>query len=411
MSAGGPAGDSAARRYATDGTPYIVAGTLVASLGVVAFQVIGGRSLGPEGFDPVTALLTVHFLVFTVLLLPVEQFEVRRVTLGLTGGGVLVTAVVVAGSIGVATFVLLTRHRYFDGDAWYVAIALVSVVSHTVMAVGRGRLAGARRFRAYGLVSGAVAMVRLALALVVVAVAASGPGFGWALALAGFVTLAWRPFGRTPRGVERVERAGRFLGGFVLAAAASQVLLLAAPLVVRLLDSEPGLMSVVFVTFQVFRAPIVVVQNLLARLLPPFTTLAATGRGRELGAWATRFGWGGVAAAVPAAALSALFGPAVIGLLFGEGFTPSAGVAAAAAAGMVLASAALLAGQVLVAAGRTGALAASWLAGLVVAAAALPAVRGGADLRVTMAFALGEAAALAATVVAARRSDGTGVAA
>ncbi|MEX2420049.1 MAG: hypothetical protein WD652_06675, partial [Acidimicrobiia bacterium] len=62
------------KRYATDGTPYILAGTVVASLGAYVFQVVGGRALGAADFDPITALLTVHFLVFTVLLLPIEQF-------------------------------------------------------------------------------------------------------------------------------------------------------------------------------------------------------------------------------------------------------------------------------------------------------------------------------------------------
>ncbi|MBP1633138.1 MAG: hypothetical protein H6Q11_1426 [Acidobacteria bacterium] len=82
------------RRWASDGTPYIVGGTIVASLGSYLFQIIGARALadvgGPAAFDPVSALLTVHFLVFTVLLLPVEQFEIRRVTLDRTGGAAAV---------------------------------------------------------------------------------------------------------------------------------------------------------------------------------------------------------------------------------------------------------------------------------------------------------------------------------
>ena len=117
------------RRWASDGTPYIVGGTIVASLGAYLFQVIGARALGEVGgaaaFDPVSALLTVHFLVFTVLLLPVEQFEIRRITLGRAGGAAAVAWVIAAGAVGATGFTFFTRDHYFDGDAWYALIGFV----------------------------------------------------------------------------------------------------------------------------------------------------------------------------------------------------------------------------------------------------------------------------------------------
>jgi O-antigen/teichoic acid export membrane protein len=391
------------RRYATDGTPYILGGTIVASLGAYAFQVVGGRALGPADFDPVTALLTVHFLVFTVLLLPVEQFEIRRVTLDRAGGARAVAWVVAAGAIGATAFTYFARDQYFGGEATYALIGLVTVAGNALLALGRGHLAGLRRFRGYGLVSGVVAVFRVALALVFLWIASTGLSVGWALALAPFVVLAWRPF-RTERPKERTrhsESAGRFLTGFVLASAASQVLLLLAPMAVGILTDEPGVMSVVFVTFQLFRAPIVMTQNMLARLLPPFTGLANAGLDAALRKWALRFGYAAIVLAPIAAVGGGVLGPAVVRVLFGPEFEPSWEVAALAAAGMVIAASSLLAGQVLVARGRTMLLAVAWIIGFALAIAALVPSIGDPGLRVSWAFVAGETGALIAIVIAA----------
>jgi O-antigen/teichoic acid export membrane protein len=392
------------RRWATDGTPYILGGTIVASLGAYAFQMVGGRALGPAGFDPVSALLTVHFLVFSVLLLPVEQFEIRRVTLRSGGGAWAVAGVVAAGALGATAFTLGARDRYFAGDLLYAAIGFVTVAGNAVMALGRGRLAGHRRFRAYGLVSGVVALLRVMLALIFLQMATSGRSLGWALALAPFVTLAWLPFRRASTGEgRRAEPAGRFLTGFVLASAASQVLLLLAPLAVGIVSDEPGLMSVVFVTFQLFRLPIVMTQNLLARLLPPFTNLATAGRDQDLRRWVMRFVLGALGLAPAAAGLGAWLGPALVRLLFGGEFDPSRPVAALAGAGTVLAAVSLLVGQVLVARGRTMLLAGAWVGGFAVAVVTLWLGRTEAGVRVCWAFLAGEAVALAAIVFLALR--------
>jgi O-antigen/teichoic acid export membrane protein len=347
----------------------------------------------------------VHFLVFTVLLLPVEQFEIRRVTLDRRGGTRAVAWVVAAGALGATAFTFFARDSYFAGDISYVAIGFVAVAGNALMALARGRLAGVRRFRAYGLVSGAVASARVVLAVLFLRVAASGPSVGWALAVAPFVVLAWLPFRgeRSPERPRQAEAAGRFLTGFVLASAASQVLLLLAPMAVGMIADEPGLMSVVFVTFKLFRLPIVMTQNILARLLPPFTNLAAAGRDDDLRRWAKRFALGALVLSPVAAVGGGLLGPAVVRLLFGAEFEPGWEVAAFAAAGTVVAAVSLLAGQVLVARGRTMLLAGAWAAGFAVAVAALLPAIGTAGVRVSRAFVLGEVTALAAIVVFAVR--------
>ena len=67
--------DGHTTRYAymrNDGTLDIVLGSLVAGIGGYAYQFIGGRSLGENGFAPIGILLTAHFLAFIIVLLPIE---------------------------------------------------------------------------------------------------------------------------------------------------------------------------------------------------------------------------------------------------------------------------------------------------------------------------------------------------
>ncbi|MFQ5947468.1 MAG: lipopolysaccharide biosynthesis protein [Acidimicrobiia bacterium] len=399
------------RRVATDGTMYIVGGTVVASFSAYLFQVVGGRVLGPADFAPVTALLTVHFIVFTVLLMPVEQFTIRSITLGrdllVTGGGREIGVIVIGSALLAAVFTFLARDEYFGDAASYTAIIVAVVLADAALALGRGYLAGYRRFRDYGLVSGLAALVRLGLAVAFIQIAVSGEAFGWALALAPLIVLAWRPFGRPNRPLPESstvpESARRFLSGFVLANAAAQILLLAAPLAVLPLGGSEALMSIVFVTFQLFRAPIVMVQNLLARFLPPFTSFAAHGLHHELRKWALRFGAVAILTAAPAAAAGALLGPEIVSALFGREFLPSATLSGIAAVGMLLASASLFAGQVLVARGQTPALAVAWVVGFVVAVVTLLLCPGDPDVRVAVGFLAGEFAALAAIVLAGTR--------
>ncbi len=63
-------------RYAylrSDGTAYVVWGSAIAGLSAYAYQLIGGRVLGAERFAPVSVLLTIHFLTFIVIMMPIEQ--------------------------------------------------------------------------------------------------------------------------------------------------------------------------------------------------------------------------------------------------------------------------------------------------------------------------------------------------
>jgi len=410
----GQPGPAAEARYAylrSDGTAYIVGGSAVAGVAAYAYQLLGGRTLGAEAFAPVSVLLTIHFLTLIVLLMPIEQLMVRRLTIDRTASGLprrawLLGTSTVVGSTAVAW---LGVDEYLNGDSRFIAFTGLTVATHLLFSAARGHLAGWRRFRAYGVSSGAASLLRLVIAIGITLVRPSASGFALGLVLGPLIVLLWRPFRAVPVDREELAESERaamtdrgLLAGLVLAAAASQALLLGGPLIVGLLGGSAVEMSVAFAAFTLGRAPLTFGYNLLARVLPPFTEMAARGEREELRSWARGMAWAAAGLSVVAGALGWLLGPWVVDVAFGPGFVPSRLSAATVAVGVVLAGAGLFVGQILVARNQPARLGIAWLTGVVAAAVTvLVTMRDAAVEQVALAFAVGEIVALVALVAGA----------
>jgi O-antigen/teichoic acid export membrane protein len=192
-----------------------------------------------------------------------------------------------------------------------------------------------------------------------------------------------------------------------VANAAAQTILVAGPLAVERLGGNATEISVLFVTLTLFRAPLAIANNLLARLLPPFSSIAA-GDGRSvLRRWAIWLPVGGAFLGAAALALGAWLGPSITSSLFGRDFRPSATTAALVAGGSVLATVTAFANQILLAMGATWRLAAAWAFGLVVAITAMAILAEDPVNRVAAGFLAGESAALVAVGAAALSSNRT----
>jgi len=391
----------------SDGTAYVVVGSAVAGLGAYAYQLLGGRVLGAEAFAPVSVLLTIHFLTFVVILLPIEQLVVRRLTIDPNQQGLTKHAYLLAGLtvVGATLFAFLGVDGMLNGDYRFVGFTFLTVGVHFIFAAGRGHLAGRRRFMEYGLASGSASLVRLAVALVVTVIHPSASGFAVGLIVGPLAVLLWRPFRQTDPDSQTLASAGEappdrgLLAGLVMAAAASQALLLAGPLVVGGLGGTAVEVSIAFAAFTLGRAPLVFGYNLLARVLPPFTRMAVEGQKREMMSWARGMAIAGSGLAAVGALLGYWLGPWAVRLAFGPEFIVDSSTAALIAGGVVLAGAGLFVGQILVADARTDRLAIAWAGGLFGAAAALLLTPGNSPItRVAIAFLVGEAVALAALV-------------
>jgi O-antigen/teichoic acid export membrane protein len=372
------------------GTALIVVGTLVATVCAYLFQLLGGRTLGPEAFAPLTILWTVQFVAMHVLYQPLEQYAIRQVELRrgidwrFVAGGIAVTTVLAA------VFVELTLELLFSGDRTYVWIAALMTLAYAGFALVRSQLAGAHRYEAYGLATGAEGLLRLVAAGAILGVTTSAVGLSWAMVLAPFAVLPW--LGRFPRAGAREPAAGLLLP-MIGASVSAQLLIGAAPIAVAFLGATPATVSIVFVTFALLRGPLWIIQGLFARVLPPLTALARDGETAQLRWWSRRITAAAAAAAAASGIAAAAVGPAVIAWLFGPDFRPPTAMTGLVGAGVVLAAGGLLSNQILIAFGRTTRMTTAWTAALAVAAIAL-LLPGTPDVRVSAAFLIGQIVAV-----------------
>ena len=390
------------RGFRAPGTGHMLAGSLVGAVGAYLFQLVGGRALGTEAFAPISVLWTVFFILATVVLVPLEQYITREASLGkrvLRANLTPIASVTVGAAFVGGLFALATRDMLFGGEVVFAVQLALLMAGYSVLLVGKGVLAGHRQFKSVGWILFWESTVRLAAGVVFLALVVNAEVLGWAMVIAPLAALGtrfWR-FDVPDHRPQSVTSARSFLGAYIAGSAASQLMLAGAPLGVAALGGGPTLISITFVTFTLYRGPLTLIYALQGRILPYLVRLSEDG-GAGLRRIALGVLVGGGALALLGGVVGYTVGPEVVGFLFGPEFEPDRLVAAMAAAGVVAASTAQVAGQVLVAAGGTGKLAASWAAGLVVALAVLVLAPLAVDRTVALGFLAGEATA--AVVVA-----------
>ena len=355
-------------------------------------------ALGPEAFAPVSVLWTLFFILATILLVPVEQYVTREVASGRRAvpNDLRPTwAMAAIGSVVGAVFVMLTLDDLFEGDPQYVALIALLMVGYAFLFFGKGVLAGTRNFASVGWVLILETSARLAAGLIALQLFATATSLGWAMVIGGFsvLILGWWRYDTGESRAPAAPAAG-FLGGYVAGTSSSQLLLGGAPIAVATLGGSPALISIVFITFTLFRAPMTLIFAMQGRVLPYLVGLAEEKNHARL----MKIAWSVVAAGAVLVVLGGLVGwlvgADVVGFLFGDEFVPARTVAMFAAAGVVAASTAQMASQILVAEARTARLSLAWLGGLVVGVSVLLLTGGDPDLRVAMSFAIGEFSAL-----------------
>lgn len=376
----------------------MVSGGLIGAVGAYLFQVYGARRLDPEAFAPVSVLWTAFFILATILLVPVEQYVTREVA---SGRKALPTdlkpafVMTVIGSLVGVVFVFVTLDDLFFGDPVYIAQIVLLMVGYALMFVGKGVLAGSRRFAGVGWILVVETAVRLLAGVILLQLVVDASSLGWAMVIGGFSVLAlawWRHDDGRPEA--SAAPAGAFLAGYVGGTSSSQVLLGGAPIAVAALGGSPALVSIVFVTFTLYRAPLTLIFALQGRVLPYLVSLARDANHHQLVRIARGVVFGGAVLAAAGGLVGWLVGPEVVGVLYGEEYMPSSLVAMFAAAGVMAAASAQIASQILVAEGRTSRLSWAWLGGLLVGLLVLIASGGEAEMRVAIGFAAGEVSAL-----------------
>ena len=401
------------------GTYVVLLGSVTAGVGALVFQVVAGRSLGAESFAPISTIWTMLFLLNTIALLPVEQYITRELASSRVASGRVLVLPVFLSTFAAAGVVAWNFQAIFASDPVYLLLTGVLVASLALAARHRGQLAGTRSFTRYGVATIAQTALLLLLGVAASLWQAAAPAFVAALVVSPLAMLLVRVSPAACSAVEVTDETlpatpdgpaptttARFIGPYIVATASAQTLLAAAPVAVLFLGGSAEEISVTFVVFTLLRAPLTLLYAVQARLLPSMVTWAERGETQRLRRFAIR----AAAVSVPAAALGAIggavAGPAVIALLYGADFRPSATVVSAVVAGVLFATAAQLVALVIVARGATTQLAVSWPAGLAAATLALFLVPGDAMTRVAIAFLVGQVVALSLMTVLATRWPG-----
>ena len=385
-----------ARLRLGSGTPHMLVATFVSASAAFLYLVIVGRALGPTDFAPITVLWTLQYLVTTVVYVPVELLTVRRLSQENPEATpwALYVWVTAACTVGALAFGFFTLDRFFAGDTGFLFVLGPLVVGYAGFAIGRGYLAGQRRFKEYAYAVSAESLLRLCAAGALLVAGVGTLGLSATMAAAPLVIWLWRPLRgrrRSEAGRPSEKGAAAALGAFISATTASQTILAAGPLVVGGLGGSAAAVSVVGQTFLLLRAPLAVAYNMTSRVMPPLTRLVEAAQWDRIRHLGMQMGLGGLVTAAGGFGAGYLVGPALVALLMGPEYRPEPLLAALAAAGTALATVAAFAQQILVAMHSTGRLAVAWLCGLAAAAAVVVAAAGlGPSLRVGWAFLAGE---------------------
>lgn len=386
------------------GTWVIAVGAGAAAAGAYGFQVLGGRTLGAEGFAPVAALWTMGYLIHGVLMIPVEQVIAR--TLAISGGrrvrsalpGSALSTLLLGVAVGSA-LVAATLARFYENEWGFVAVMLLMMSTRAVMTAGRGVLAGERRFTSYGVSLVGEAAVLALLGALAALMGGGALTFGTAMALAPLTILAVRPFRAQGIGVSTETRARlvphrpALLGFLLIATALAQIVLAGGPLVVELIGGSAAAVSVFFVTFTLFRGPVTASYGLATRWLTESAGLVAAGAVDRLHIWSRRIAAVGASGTIVLSLVGYFAAPGVIEFLYGSEFRPTAMVAGLGAAGVAAGLAVLFSSQVLIALGAARDLVVGWAFGLLLATTVVSLSSGDAVLRVAAAFFAGETTA------------------
>ena len=335
------------------------------------------RSLGSAAAAPVSVLWAYWSLAGAALSFPLQHWIARTVAdrqgERATRETLPRVAVPCLGLAVVATLgSFMVREQLFRSEAvWFPLMVGAVTLGSAAMGVSRGVLSGRGRFGAVGSSLVLENLVRAAAALLLVGLDVREPAAYGLCLLAGYVTaVAWPSAWRLARSGQSGDGSSplAFLGGASGGQLAGQVALTGGPVVLALAGGSAAHVTVLFAALALFRAPYTLMLGLVAPLTGRLTGLVVR-RDRERlrrVQWQLVLGW--VLTGVAAALLGGTVGPPLLSWVFGADVTISGPLGAVLAVGSSLAMGNLVAGLVVLAHGRSRALAGSW------AVAFLPAV-------------------------------------
>jgi O-antigen/teichoic acid export membrane protein len=318
----------------------VVSASMVLSGGLIyVFHIGAARALGATGYGQIAVLWAAMFLAVLVLFRPLEQAASRGIADRIARGGdarSVVRSVVVLALVVCAVVVPLyalawgtITDRLFLGDDAMTAMLAVGIAAYGVAYVVRGIVAGSRWYAGYGLGLVADAVARLLIAaplLFVASLEVAAAAVTVAGLIGGLVPLLYsrgqldRALAPVPVQPFPVGGVARFAAPASAIAAADQVLVNCAPILVMLEGGTPAAAALVFAATMLVRIPVYVFQGLASSILPNLAHLNARDDGHRFRR--AVFGTGAVFLATGAviSAVAAVAGPEAMRLVYGPTF-------------------------------------------------------------------------------------------
>jgi O-antigen/teichoic acid export membrane protein len=358
-----------------------------------AFHSLAAHGLGKDGYGTIAVLWAAVFLTASVIYRPVEQLLSRTIAehqarSQSAGAALRVAATIQLGLAVVFAVVALTlkgpiQDDLLSGSATLYWCFVAAVIFYAASYFGRGFLAGHRRFGLYGGLVMMEAASRVVFGILVAAGVANGQNVAaigiTAAPLLSLVVVPWALGGQVRRLSESRARGSSeasepdftlasgigFASAVLVIMFSEQAILNSSVLIVKIQKPhDEALPGLVFALLMIARAPLQLFQAVSTTLLPHLTRLVVRERGQ---AHAGDFGQSvrlTVLACLSFGALTVVgvlaVGPAVMRLVFGDGFDYDRLGLALIAAGMGLYLSATTLNQAVLAQGRARIAASSW---------------------------------------------------
>lgn len=392
----------------------LTAGSLLNGLLAYVFFALVTRQLGAGPAAPVAVLWAWWSFAGAALTFPVQHWIARTVETPAGEAGVRrglphVAAAVVGASVVAGAVSWLARDRLFGPDgSWFPALVVAVGLGSGLLGLVRGTLAGRHRFAALSQNLVIESAIRCGVAAVLIWADADSPlPYGLAL-VAGYAVVLLRPAALVPTrgGTGRPGSPLIFVTGASAGQLFAQVTLTGGPVLVAAVGGASAEVTALFAGLALFRAPYTLALGVVSALTGRLTRLVMERRYDELRRVRGLVVAATLALCVPAAALAAWLGPAVMELVFGDGVRLDRLETALVAVGSVFALANLVLTVGLLARGRTVASARTWLAAAPFGLIAFLVLGGATVTRTCWAFLVTEVCAWVGFLLLEARSDG-----
>lgn len=386
--------------------------SVINGLTAYAIAAVGSWAYGAEAFGPFANLWTVLVLALAAVTFPLQHWIIR--TVAIAGGeqpirdsfGRVARAVVGLGLV-VGGVLWILSDTLFAGASLFALIAGILIVESGIIGLSRGVLVARGRIQSAAVVMGGENLVRLGTAGLVLVAGLGVPAYGAAV-LSGVVIVALFPTSVRPEATGRggAERVLSMLGGIGGGTLLSQIVLVSAPLVVAMQTDRFDLVTAMFATTALARAPFLIALGLGLQATSVMSARLATDP-RVTARSSMRLAIAGVPLSMVGGMIYGYLAPVIVPALFGPETSLSVVDSALVGCAATFAVVSLFMSLILVVAGKGMSITSAWAVAVAVGIGVLAVVPLSVTTSTAVAFLAAEVVAFVALTAFAQIGEGS----